>query len=392
MRRRICVFTGTRAEYGLLKPLLSFLRDDDRVELSLIASGSHFSPEFGLTYREIEDDGFHIDERVDMLLSSDAPSAIAASMGLCLIGCGGALSRLRPDLLVLLGDRYECLCAALAATTSSIPIAHIHGGERTEGALDESFRHAITKLSYLHFASTEPYRRRIIQLGEDPSRVFATGALGLDNIRTLSLKPRDSILKELNIPLGGPLLLVTFHPATGHSGQAERQFIELLSALGSLPGIFVVFTKANADQGGRVINTLIENEVARLPQERSAFTSLGNLNYLSLLRASDVVVGNSSSGIIEAPSLGVPTVDIGDRQKGRIRAPSVLHAESDAASIRAAIQEALSIEHRLKSARCENPYGDGWAAERIILPLISFSLDGAMAKPFYDVPISEIGC
>jgi len=333
MKRRIAVFTGTRAEYGLLRPLLSALRGFDGIELSIIASGSHLSPEFGDTYREIEGDGFRIDEKVDMLLSADTPSAICSSMGLCVIGCGSAFARLKPELLVLLGDRYECLCAALAASVSSIPIAHIHGGESTEGALDDSFRHAITKLAFLHFASTEAYRRRIIQLGEDPARVFAAGALGLDNVRSLPLLPRDAILRELGLPDSSPLFVVTFHPATAEPGTAASQFGELSAALAAFPDAIVVFTKANADEGGRAINALVEREIRERPGRRFLFASLGSLRYLSLLGAADAVIGNSSSGIIEAPSLGLPTVDIGDRQKGRIRAPSVIHAAPEAPAI-----------------------------------------------------------
>ncbi len=386
MTRHICVFTGTRAEYGLLRPLLRLLREKDGIALSLIASGSHLSPEFGLTYREIENDGFSIDEKVDMLLSSDSPAAITASMGLCMIGCGNAFARLQPDILVLLGDRYECLCAAAAASVHAIPIAHIHGGEKTEGSLDECYRHAITKLSFLHLAAIEEYRLRIVQLGESPERVFTTGALGLDNIKSLALKSREDILNELRIPPASPLFLVTFHPATASPGQAAVHFDNLLKALDTFPEAIIVFTKSNADEGGRAINSLIDKTVREEPDRKFVFSSLGSLNYLSLLKASDVAVGNTSSGIIEAPSLGVPTVDIGDRQKGRIRADSVVSVDNDAGSIIRGIRTALSDEHKNISRKSVNPYGDGRAAERIAEVLSRFDLERGTRKNFYDIP------
>ncbi|WP_305046892.1 UDP-N-acetylglucosamine 2-epimerase [Geoalkalibacter sp.] len=383
--RRVCVFTGSRAEYGLLKPLLERFRDDPDIELQTLVSGMHLSPEFGLTYREIERDGFPLSETIDMLLSSDTPAGLGKSTGLGLIGFSDALARLKPDVLVILGDRFEALAAATAAVFHRIPVAHLHGGESTQGAMDEAFRHAITKMSHLHFASTEEYRRRIIQLGEHPSRVFNVGAIGLDVMEELDFLSKAELETDLGFELGDRNLLITFHPVTLENQSAEQQFRELLLAVDQLTSAKAIFTKANADTDGRVINQLIDRYVAENPERATAATSLGQLRYLSALRLVDAVVGNSSSGIIEAPSLGVPTVNIGDRQKGRTRAASVIDCAPVAADILAACRLAFTKELKKIARTAENPYRQKNTAGRIA-KIIGSAEFADLKKAFFDLP------
>lgn len=383
-RRRICVVSGTRADYGLLYWLMQELRDDPAIELQLVVTGAHLSPEFGLTYRVAEADGFEIAAKVEMLLSGDTPVAVAKSMGLATIGFGEVFDRLRPDLLVVLGDRFEILAAAQAAMLTRVPIAHIHGGETTEGAIDEAIRHALTKMAHLHFTAAEPYRRRVIQLGEHPDRVFNVGALGLDNMRRLKLLTRPELEGELGIVLSQPLFAVTYHPATLQSQDPSIPMAALLSALEQFPSAALVLTGANADPRGRVINDMIGQFVARYPGRAVAATSLGQLRYLSLLRHADCVIGNSSSGILEAPAIGTPTVNVGDRQRGRLRPASVIDTEESADRIVAAIRRALTPEFRAVAATCATPFGDGHAAERIKDILALQPLDTLLAKRFYD--------
>jgi GDP/UDP-N,N'-diacetylbacillosamine 2-epimerase (hydrolysing) len=385
-RRRICVVTGSRADYGLLTPLLRQLVAEPAAELQLAVTGSHLAPEFGLTCRAIEADGFEIHSRVEMLLSSDTPTGIARSMGLAVMGFADVFAASKPDLVVLLGDRYEILAAAQAAMLARLPIAHIHGGETTEGAIDEAIRHSLSKMSHLHFTSADPHRRRVIQLGEQPERVFNVGALGIDNIVGHSLLTRDELERSLEIGLQAPLFAVTYHPATlGHLG-AGPAIAALLGALQRFPTASCVFSMANADPDGQVINRMIEQFVASNPGRAIAVKSLGQHRYLSLMRHADCVVGNSSSGILEAPALGVPTVNIGDRQKGRLRSASVIDCDEGEAEIIAALQRALDPAFRQIVEGAGTPYGDGKAAPRIARVLLDYPLDGLLQKRFHDLP------
>lgn len=384
MARKICIFTGTRAEFSLLRPLLETLEARAPGTARLLATSTHLSPEFGLTRREIEQGGFIIDEAVEMLLSADTPTGVAKSMGLGLMGYAEALTRLAPDILVLLGDRFEACAAACAATVCKIPIAHIHGGEITQGAIDEVFRHAITKMSHLHFTSTEVYRQRVIQMGEQPDRVFNVGALGVENILALPVMPRSAIEEQTGLSLDRPFFLVTFHPATADAEAARRQIQALLDALDAFTHIQLLFTKANADAEGRSINQLVEAYLAARPGKGACFDSLGGLLYLNLMRHCQAVVGNSSSGIIEAPTMRVPTVDIGDRQKGRLRAPSVLHCAARREEIEAALARACDPIFRETLATMANPYEKSGTAVAIATVLFSTDPGDLRQKMFHD--------
>lgn len=388
-KKRICVVTGTRAEYGLFVPLLKKLKASRKHRLQVVVTGMHLSPEFGHTYKEIEEDGFRIDEKVEMLLSSDTEIGITKSVGIGTMAMAEAFNRLRPDLVFLLGDRFEALAAATAAMIARIPIAHVHGGELTEGAFDDSIRHAITKMSSVHFTAADEYRRRVIQMGEDPGRVFNSGALGLDNIKNMRLLSRSELAKALGIPLDGTNFLVTFHPVTRQETvSTQRQFRALLRALEEFPEARVIFTRPNADTGGRAINALIDAYVSGSDGRASVFASMGRLKYLSAIKHSDAVVGNSSSGIAEAPSFGVPTVNIGDRQKGRIRAASVIDCSAERKAISGAIERALSPQFTKACRRVKSPFGDGNAAERIVTVLNALIPKGLNAcKGFYDIDL-----
>lgn len=383
--RRICVVTGSRAEYGLLSGLLARLRARDDCELQLVATGMHLSPEFGLTYRDIERDGNRIDAKVEMLLSGDSPKAIAKSIGLGVLGMADALDRLRPDILVVLGDRYEIFAAVQAAMALRLPVAHIHGGELSEGVIDEAIRHSITKMAHLHFVAAEPYRRRVIQLGEDPDRVFNVGAPGIDNIRNAALLDRQALGATLGFPVDDNVLLVTYHPLSLEPGSSGPAVDQLLAALDDFPEQRIVFTGANSDTEGRIINAKIAAYVAANPQRSAAFASLGQLRYLSLMRYAKAVLGNSSSGLIEAPFLGTPTVNIGDRQRGRLRAHSVIDCAEDRAAIVGAVRKALTPQFRAHCAAVCSLYGDGNAAERIAQILMTASLHGVLKKRFFDL-------
>ncbi|MBI5563119.1 MAG: UDP-N-acetylglucosamine 2-epimerase (hydrolyzing) [Deltaproteobacteria bacterium] len=384
-KRRVCIVTGSRAEYGLLYYLMKEVEADPGLDLQIIATASHLSPEFGLTYRVIEEDGFAIDEKVEMLLSSDTPVGIAKSIGLGTIGFADALARLSPDVLVLLGDRYEMLAAAQAAMTSRIPVAHIHGGETTEGAIDEYIRHAITKMSHLHFTAAEPYKRRVIQMGEAPERVFNFGAPGLDNIKRLKLLSRPELEEALAWRLGKVNFLVTYHPVTLSAETPAIAMRELISALGRFPEAGVIFTKPNADTASRVIAREIDAYAAANPERVKAITSLGQLKYLSAMSLVDCVVGNSSSGIIEAPAMKRPAVNVGDRQKGRIRAASVIDCAETSDAIAAAIKKALSPEFKKTLEASIPPYGDGLTSGRIKDVLRDVDLGGILTKKFHDI-------
>lgn len=385
MSRKVCVVTGSRAEYGLLRWVMEGIRRSQTLELQIVATGMHLSPEFGLTYREIEKDGFLIDRKVEMLLGSDSAVGLAKSMGLGLIGCGEALQQLEPDLMLVLGDRFEIFPAVAAALVARIPVAHLHGGELTEGAFDEAIRHSITKMSHLHFVAAEEYRRRVIQLGERPDRVFLVGGLGIDNIRRLTLLDRPALQASLGFELGRRNLLVTFHPVTLEQATLPQQMAELLAALDALEETHLIFTMPNADSGGRAISEMVERFVADHPNAR-AYTSLGQLRYLSCIQHVDGVVGNSSSGLAEVPSFGKGTVNIGDRQRGRLKADSVIDCAPDRQAISAALQRLYSapFQARLKTVR--NPYGEGGASEKIVQVLQDVSLECLLRKSFQDQP------
>ena len=383
--RKICVVTGSRAEYGLLYWLLKEIEADDALALRLVVAGMHLSPEFGSTHREIEDDGFTIDEKVEILLSSDTSVGIAKSTALGIMGFAESFSRLSPDIVVLLGDRFEILGAAVAALIARIPTAHIAGGQLTEGAIDDAIRHAVTKMAHLHFTATETYRRRIIQLGEQPERVFTVGSLGLDGIARETLLSREAFEQVTGFRFGRRNLLVTFHPATLEERAPGEQVRDLLAALDRLDDTHLLFTMPNADAGGRSIMAIIEEFVGARPQTAAVFTSLGRKNYLSAMSHVDGVVGNSSSGLIEAPGFRIGTVNIGDRQKGRIRAASVIDCSADTESITAVLETLFSAHFREGLQTVTNPFGDGHAASRIAGILRTFPLEHIVRKTFFDI-------
>ena len=385
MSRKICIVTGTRAEYGCLRWVMEGIRQSPALELQIIATGMHLSPEFGLTYREIEHDGFTIDRKVEMLLSSDTPTGLAKSMGLGLIGFGDALQQLQPDLMLVLGDRFEIFSAAAAAMVARTPIAHLHGGESTEGAIDEAIRHSITKMSHLHFVAAEEYRKRVIQLGEHPERVFLVGGLGIDNIRKLTLLDRPTLEASLGFMLGRRNLLVTYHPVTLEHATSCMQMAELLAALETLEDTHLIFTMPNADTDGRVLMDMVEQFVAE-HANASAYTSLGQMRYLSCLRHVDGVVGNSSSGLAEAPSFRKGTINIGDRQRGRLKAASVIDCSPDRQSIGTALQRLYSPAFQATLDAVRNPYGEGGASEKVVQVLQDYPLESILKKSFHDLP------
>jgi UDP-hydrolysing UDP-N-acetyl-D-glucosamine 2-epimerase len=386
--RKICVVTGSRAEYGLLYWLLKEIQADRDLELQLVVTGMHLSPEFGLTWQQIAADGFVINRKVEMLLSSDTAVGVAKAMGLGLIGFADALNELRPDILVVLGDRFEIFAAAQAAMSLRIPLAHIHGGELTEGAVDDAIRHALSKLAHLHFTAAEVYRQRVIQLGEQPERVFNVGAPGLDNIFQLPLLEREAFEDAIDFKLAARNLLVTFHPVTLEDTTAAEQFRQLLSALDEFDDVHIIFTYSNADADGRIIARLIEAYQARHPERVAAFVSLGSLRYLSAMSHVDAVVGNSSSGLLEAPAFKIPTIDIGDRQRGRLRAASVLHCQPQASAIKTALDQVWSGELANTLANLVHPYGAGGASAAIKGILKQAELTDVLKKRFYDIPYS----
>jgi GDP/UDP-N,N'-diacetylbacillosamine 2-epimerase (hydrolysing) len=386
MTRKICVVTGTRADYGLLRWVMEGIRRTPDLDLQIVATGMHLSPEFGLTYREIEADGFVIDAKVDMKLEADTPAGLARSMGLGLIGFGEALEQLQPDVILVLGDRFEMLPAVAAATVARIPVAHVHGGETTEGAFDEGIRHAITKMSHLHFVAADEYRRRVVQLGEDPERVFLVGGLGVDSIKKATLLDCAQLESRLEFELGPRNLLITFHPVTLENATSSGQMAELLAALDGREDTKLIFTMPNADTGGRVLIDTIKAFVADHPNAR-AYTSLGHLVYLSCIRYVDAVVGNSSSGLTEAPSFGKGTINIGDRQRGRLKAESVIDCTPDRASIAQALDRLYSPEFQGALQRVRNPYGEGGASEQIVRVLREYPLASILKKSFYDVAL-----
>lgn len=385
--KRIGIMTGTRAEYGLLKSLMQEINKDNDLELYLIVSGMHLSPEFGMTYKEIEEDGFQINAKVEMLLSSDSPAGISKSIGLGVIGFADEFQRADLDMLILLGDRYEALSAAICALVMRIPIAHLHGGELTEGAIDEGIRHSITKMSYLHFTSTEQYRNRVIQLGENPERVFYVGALGVENIKKINLMTKEELERSIRFEIDENTVIVTYHPVTLENNTVEEQFLNLLEVLDRNPKIRMIFTKANADTNGRIVNELIDKYAAQNSERACAFMSLGQKRYLSALKYCRIVIGNSSSGIIEAPSFGKPIINIGDRQKGRICADSVINCGYTQQEIQRAMETALTEEFENKARNCRNPYEKENTAANIISVIKDYLLNDKikLKKGFYDI-------
>ncbi|MCW4446387.1 UDP-N-acetylglucosamine 2-epimerase [Vibrio splendidus] len=382
--QKVAVFTGTRAEYGLLFWLLKDIQSDPDLTLQLLVSGMHLSPEFGETYQQIEKDGFKIDEKIEILLSSDSAVGTAKSMGLGVLGFSDSLARLQPDVLVILGDRFEALAAAQTAMILRIPIVHLHGGEITEGAYDDAIRHAITKLSYLHGTSTDEYRQRVIQLGEAPERVRNVGAIGLDHLKRADFMSLGELGVSLNFSLTKPFFLVTYHPVTLGNEAPEEAFQALLDALNCFPEHQVILTYPNADDGGRRIIPMLEAYAASQPDRVLAIPSLGQVRYLSAVKYAAAVIGNSSSGIIEVPAFDVPTVNIGSRQKGRLAAKSVLHCEANRADIERAIRSANEREYKEVAEEIENPYGQGNTSEKVIEMIKT--LDFNPCKTFHDLP------
>ena len=382
--RKICVVTGTRAEYGLLYWLIREIDVDKDLELQIIATGMHLSPEFGNTYQQIEEDGFFINKKVDISLTSDTELAISKSMGLGMIGFADAFDELQPNLIVVLGDRFEIFSAVSSAMIAKIPVAHLHGGEVTEGAFDESIRHSITKMSHLHFAATNKYRNRIIQLGEQPNRVFNVGGLGVDSINKLKLLSKSDFENAIDFKLGKKNILVTFHPVTLENFTSKVQFQELLNSIDGLKNTRIIFTKANSDTDSRVINSMIETYTS-VNDNSIAFTSMGQLNYLSALQFVDAVVGNSSSGLLEAPSFNIATIDIGDRQKGRIKADSVISCLPTQESIGSAFDKAYSEGFQNIVNNTKNPYGNGGASKAVVDIIKNFDLNEILKKTFYDL-------
>lgn len=365
MKKTVCVVTGSRADFGILRPLLDKINRAKDFTLQLVVSGSHLSKKFGATYKEIEREGFKITRKVDVRLSGDTEIKICESIGFGVAGFSKALNELKPDLIVLLGDRFEILACAIASHVSRIPVAHIHGGEVTEGAIDDAFRHAITKMSMLHFTAAEEYRDRVIQLGEHPDRVFNVGALSMDNIKTYKLLDRHVLEKKIGFRFAKKNILVTFHPVTLENHSAGHQFKELLRAIDSFEDIGIIFTKPNADTGNNIIRSLIDAYVRKNGHKAVCFENMGNLRYLSALRAVTAVVGNSSSGIIEAPSFGIPTINIGERQKGRLMAKSVINCAPATEQIRGAIKKAFSPKFIKFCKIVNSPYGNGSAVEKM---------------------------
>ncbi|WP_103618840.1 UDP-N-acetylglucosamine 2-epimerase [Campylobacter concisus] len=384
--RKICVVTSTRAEYGQLYWLLKEIEADSKLELQIIATGMHLSPEFGLTYKEIEKE-FKIDKKIEILGSSHSKLDICTEMAKVYEKFAPAFSELKPDILVLLGDRYEIFGVAGVASIMQIPIAHIHGGETTQGAFDEAFRHSITKMSHIHFAATREYENRIIQLGEEPSRVFNVGGPGIENIKKLNLLNKDEFEKSINFKLTKKNILITFHPVTLENSSAKEQFGELLKAIDELEDTNFIFTKANSDIDGDVINKMIDEYISKKSQKAVAFTSLGQLRYLSAIKFVDIVLGNSSSGLSEVPSFKKVTINIGDRQKGRTKASSVIDISPVKEEILAAIKKAYSKEFEQILKNTINPYDGGNPSKKMVKILKEIKIDGILKKKFYDIKI-----
>lgn len=382
--RKICIITGTRAEYGLLRAIMQGIKDDPELTLQIIATGMHLSPEFGLTYKEIEKDNFSIDTKVEILTSSDTSVGIAKSIGLGLIGFADAFNKLKPDLILVLGDRFEIFAAVSSALVACIPVCHLHGGESTEGAFDEAFRHSITKMSHLHFVASEAYRKRVIQLGEHPGNVFLVGGLGVDNIVNMQLLNKEEIEQSLGFKFGPKNLLITFHSVTLESETSQIQMRNLLDALSRLNDTQLIFTFPNADTNSRILIKMVQ-EFSSTNSNARIYPSLGYLLYLSCIAHVDGVVGNSSSGLTEVPTFKKGTINIGDRQKGRLKAESVIDCEPTVESITKALEELYSNYFQINLLKVTNPYGEGGASKKIVNIIKSHSLEGIIKKTFYDL-------
>ena len=383
--RKICVITGTRAEYGLLYWTMKALKEDKTIDLTICVTGMHLSPEFGLTYAKILDDGFVINEKVETLLSSDTTVGVSKSIGLGIISFSEVFERVKPEIILVLGDRYEIFAACSAAMISRIPIAHCHGGEATEGLIDEAIRHSITKMSQIHFVSTEEYKKRVIQLGEQPRNVYNVGGLGIENINKLKLLTKSEFEESIEFKLNRINFLVTFHPVTLDNLSSEEQFKQLLIALDRFNDCTIIFTKPNSDTDGRIIIKLIDEYVKNNSKKAVSFTSLGQLRYLSAIQFMDVVVGNSSSGLIEVPSFKKATLNIGDRQQGRVKAASVIDCKPNNADIEKAIKKALSLKFKEELKSTKNPYGEKNSSFEIVEVLKSINLNGIVKKEFYNL-------
>ncbi|MBO1519715.1 UDP-N-acetylglucosamine 2-epimerase [Oceanisphaera pacifica] len=383
--RKIAVFTGTRAEYGLLYWIIKALNESKQAQLQLLVGGMHLSPEFGYTISQIEKDDFPIAERMEFLLSSDSPVAISKSMGLALIGAAEALQRHQPDLVVILGDRFESMAVAQAAMVAQIPIAHLHGGEKTEGLIDEAVRHSITKMAHLHFTATEEYRQRVIQLGEQPHRVFNFGAPGIDSIVRLPLLARAELSNAINFKLDRPYFLVTYHPVTLASDGAAGSLKNLLAVLDAYPNHQVIISYPNADTNGRQLIEILEAYRDKHPQRVHLVQSLGQLRYLSVMKHCEAVLGNSSSGLIEAPTFGIPTLNIGNRQKGRLSGKTIVHCEESRNAIKTAMELIMDPYFKKCCRQAENPYGKGNSSEKIVERILVHPLKGIVSKSFFDM-------
>jgi len=381
---KICVVTGSRAEYGLLFWLIKAINDDSDLQLQLIVTGMHLSQKFGYTFKEIEKD-FDITSKIEILSSDDTSVGISKSMGLAQIFFSKEYERLKPDIIIVLGDRYEIFSAASAAMIANIPIAHIAGGETTQGAYDESIRHSITKMSSLHFTATDAYKKRVIQLGEHPKNVFNVGALAVESAQKLKLLSKKEFEKEIGISFNKKNLLVTFHPTTLEPKTAKKQFQELLAALDELKDTNIIFTKANSDTDGQIINEMIDNFVLTRREKNIAFYSLGQLKYLSALQFVDAIVGNSSSGITEAPLFKIGTINIGNRQKGRIMPNSVINCKNNKADILKAIDNLYSKDFQSQLKKIKNIFGDGKTSNKILKIIKNTDLTNIVKKKFYDI-------
>ncbi len=386
MKRKICVVSGTRADYGLLRWIMESIRQSADLELQVVATGAHLSADFGLTYRDLENDGFRIDAKVETLVFGDSPAGITKSVGLGTTEFADTFARLEPDIVLVLGDRFEIFAAAQAAFLAGICIAHISGGEVTEGAIDDTLRHCITKMSRYHFVAAKPYRRRVIQLGEQPDSVFNLGDPALDNIKRLPLLSREALGAKVGLESSQEFLLVTYHPMTTGDADPVHSLRALLEALDEFPALAVLATKSNADTGGRAMNAVLDAYAAAHPDRVRAATSLGQLVYLSAMKHCAAVVGNSSSGIVEAPGLRVPTVNIGDRQKGRLKASSIIDCAPDRTAIAVAIRQATSAGFRQSAAKTVSLYGDSDASTRIVKKLAEVDAARRAPKRFYDLP------
>ena len=384
-KRKICIVTGTRAEYGLLYLLMKEIDNDKELDLQVVATGMHLSSEFGNTFKEIENDGFKISAKADVLVSSDSNSGISKSMGLTIISFSQIFKDLKPDLCIILGDRFEIFSVAATAMIFRIPIAHIHGGESTEGLIDEAIRHSITKMSHLHFVANKEYKNRVIQLGENPDRVFNVGSLGVENISKLKLLNKSTLEDAINFRFGQKTFLITYHPTTLEINTSKKHFSELLKALDNYQNAKFIFTLPNSDNDGRIIMEMIYDYVNKNTKNSISFKSMGKINYLSTLKYVDVVLGNSSSGIIEVPSFNIPSINIGDRQKGRMKSKSVIDCLPKKDLIIKAINKSLSNDFKEKIKKYSNPYDGGMVSSKIKKVIKKTNLSSILKKKFYKI-------